>query len=132
MEKDSTITQDTLLECINLMKKVQEERDDVLKAAFILWLKSIEQKDAAKEVEKKGLPTHIFTSSDIYPVCSQLMARYVEVVENKYIETKYTVMLAWGELYRITYSPAIDGKKYTVYADQLKRAIDNAQNAHER
>jgi hypothetical protein len=46
MEKDSTITQDTLLECINLMKKVQEERDDVLKAAFILWLKSIEQKDA--------------------------------------------------------------------------------------
>jgi hypothetical protein len=36
------------------------------------------------------------------------------------------------EYYKITYSPAIDGKKYTVYADQLKRAIDNAQNAHER
>ena len=98
MKKDSKITYDSVLECVNSLAKAQEETNNALKADFIRALESVGKHDAAKEVEKKGLPTHIIVSSDIYPVCLQVMTQYAKVLESKYIETKCTVMLAWGGL----------------------------------
>lgn len=98
MEKDSKITYDSVLECVNSLAKAQEETNNALKVDFMRALEGVGKHDAAKEVGKKGLPTHIIVSSDIYPVCLQVMTQYAKVFESKHVETKCTVMLAWGGL----------------------------------
>jgi hypothetical protein len=86
-----------LLECINSINKAQEKMNNALKTDFIQALKSVGKHNAAKEVDEKGLPTYIAVSSDIYPVCLQIMTKYTKVLEYKLIDTKCTIMLIWNE-----------------------------------
>jgi hypothetical protein len=95
MKKDNKPIYDSVLECVDLLGRAKEKTNNTLKVDFMQALESVGKYDAAKEVGKKGLPTHIIVSSDIYPICLQVMAKYAKVFKNKLIDSKCTVMLVW-------------------------------------
>lgn len=88
---------DDILKLGNELNLAKKRLDDIRTREFIEILISLDvHSDIIDEIRSKELPSHIITSSNIFPLCQQTLSQYSEIIESKYIDTKHTMVLAWN------------------------------------
>lgn len=92
---NSTVNYTDLLGCVNLLNEAKKAANEALKADFISALARAGQNDnLIKEVEQKGLPSHIIMSDDIFCALESVFRKYGKPINAGKVDT--TIMFAWA------------------------------------